>query len=482
MFMVIKSAICSKWAVWLLLIYLLNISAFTQAQQIAPDKTRLISSTQINDSLSTPLSLFSAPPAEGYREFAIQGVELIAAVRQTVHRHPAIAESVGRLLQRNEQIGIAHAQYYPRINAGIKAGYDSSYQDSGYSQAFALSASQVLYDFGKVSSSVRVAEAGLVEQQAGILLTIDQIARETAQTLLEIQRYQNLLLIAEQQLTGLNNIAALARDRNLKGASSRSDVVQSESRIEGARSIYQQYMAYLERWRGALAMLLGVPQIISVAETFPDHLNSCSATQPNINDIPAILMAQAQRRQALAQLDNARAQTLPTISFDPSATHYFNDNHFAGNNRDRTQYAVTINFTVPLDSGGAIKAQQRAASYALQSSDSAIQAARLSARQSLLEAQNQTTGLQKNLEILQRRQALSAETRDLYRQQYLDLGTRPLLDLLNAEQEIHQSFIDYQNTVSDLRQLQLTCLYNTGLLRRVFQLENQTIQGVEILP
>ncbi len=42
------------------------------------------------------------------------------------------------------------------------------------------------------------------------------------------------------------------------------------------------------------------------------------------------------------------------------------------------------------------------------------------------------------LQILRRQQQLSERTRELYQQQYLDLGSRPLLDVLNAEQEVYQ--------------------------------------------
>ncbi|MDX3774417.1 TolC family protein [Chromatiaceae bacterium AAb-1] len=407
------------------------------------------------------------------------------AVRQAVQWHPSIAEAVGLLLQQYERITVAKAGYYPRVTAGFKAGYDSHYQGDAFSQAFVLSVSQMLYDFGKVSGAVREAEAGVVQQQAVVLQAIDQLLWDASQAVVEIQRYQNMVKIAGQQLTGLNRVAALARERNTKGASSLSDVVQSDSRIEGARAVYLQHLSQLERWRGTLAILLGEEQLGNVSEQFPDQLNACSVAQFERYVIPAVLIAQAQRSKAVAQLAQAEVQLLPTISLDPSATHYFNDNQFTGNNgnnRERTQYAVALNFSVPFDQGGSVKAQQRAAAQALQTADFAVQHAQLTARQKLLESQNQMLNLQQNLDILVRRQQLSAETRDLYRQQYLELGTRPLLDLLNAEQEIHQALMDYQHTVSDLRQLQLSCFYHSGILRRVFALENTTIQGIELYP
>lgn len=51
--------------------------------------------------------------------------------------------------------------------------------------------------------------------------------------------------------------------------------------------------------------------------------------------------------------------------------------------------------------------------------------------------------------------------------------------MLNAEQEVYQARFTQQQT---LGQLQLNCLYNTGQLRHAFDLDNRTIQTVEIQP
>lgn len=415
------------------------------------------------------------------KDMQAASLDIDIAVQRTVQWHPAIAEAIGLLMQQNEQITVARAGYYPQISAGVRSGYDNAYPDNRYSQALVLSVSQMLYDFGKVSGEVRVARAGVEQYQAGLLLTIDQIIREVIQAVIEIQRYQQLVSVASLQLQALEQVAGLARERHSKGASSLSDVVQSESRIEGARALHLQHKAQLERWRGTLAMLMGDMQVPHISARFPDHHGACNAAA-DIQTAPAILVAQAQRQQALARIDQAQAQLLPTISLDPTATHYLDNNPLAGSGRDRTQYAVALNFSVPIDQGGAVKARQRAASQALRSADAGLQQAALTAKQQLLEGQNQQASLQQNLDVLVRRQQLSMQTRDLYRQQYLALGTRPLLDLLNAEQEIYQAQLDRQHTLSDLRQLQAGCLFHSGQLRRIFALQHSRIQGVELQP
>ncbi|QLF93150.1 TolC family outer membrane protein [Pseudomonas sp. ABC1] len=467
-----------------LLAFLLSGMALPLYVQGEPDDSSIISPAALDSRLSSQLPGFTFAPQEDDRSsLAPAMLDIGMAVERAVQWHPAIAEAVGSLLMQGEQINVERARYYPQVSGGFQAGYDSAYEGNGFSPSFVLSASQMLYDFGKVSSAVRSAESGMLEQQANVLLSIDQVTYEVGQALLEVQRYQNLLRIADEQAGGLETVADLARDRSAKGASSRSDVVQSEARVSGARSLQLQYQAQLERWRGSLANQLGWPAVMAVSDAFPDAIDDYCAAEPSATQlVPSLLAAQAQRSQAMARLQSARAQSLPTISLDPSLTHYLNDNHTTSNNSDRTRHGIFLNVNMPLYQGGALSAQKRAASHALESADAALRNASLQSRKNLQEARSQTFSLRGNLKVLQNRYALSEQTRDLYYQQYLQLGTRPLLDLLNSEQEIHQSRFDWQNILSDLRQLQLTCLYNSGALRSAFGLDGRRIQGVEVRP
>ncbi len=159
-----------------------------------------------------------------------------------------------------------------------------------------------------------------------------------------------------------------------------------------------------------------------------------------------------------------------------------NDRYAGSDTRDRTQYSAWVKVQMPLYQGGGLTSRRNAAGHAVEAAQSTIQRTRLDVRQKLLEARSQVMSLQSTLQIQGRQEALSARTRELYQQQYLDLGSRPLLDVLNAEQEVYQARFTQLQTVGQLHQLQLNCLYNTGQLRHAFDLDNRTIQTVEIQP
>ncbi|WP_017348449.1 TolC family outer membrane protein [Pantoea sp. A4] len=405
------------------------------------------------------------------------------AISRAVQWHPDIAEAVGKLQEQGSQVDVAKSKYYPQVSAGMNNGYTNSYTEKGYSPSFVLSVSQMLYDFGKVSSSVRSAEAGVAQEQAEVLVSIDTVAHDTAAALIEVQGYQQLVKIAQQQLTALQKIGDLARQRNDEGAASLSDATQTDARIEGARTILTQYQANLDRWRATLATYLGWPLVKKVSDDFPQKLmNSCQNLRNDDRLIPAVLAAWAQARQAQAKLDNANAQMMPTISLEPEVTRYLNNHYSSSEVLDKTQYSAFVKVQMPLYQGGGLTAGRDAAAHAVGAANAAVDSARLKARQQLNESQDQAQSLALSLSIMARQQQLGEKTQQLYQDQYLQLGTRPLLDVLNAEQEVFQTRFTLQQTISQLRSLQLDCLYSTGHMRSAFGLNNQRIQSVEIQP
>lgn len=421
-----------------------------------------------------PQSGDSAAPGE---------LTLSQAVNRAVAWHPSIAEVVGKLYAQIQQVDVAKAKYYPQINAGMNNGYTNSYSDSGFSPSLVLSLSQMLYDFGKVASQVRAENAGVAQEQANVLVSIDTVSHETATAIVQVQTWQQMVTVAKEQLEALSAIGRLANQRNDEGASSLSDVVQTDARIEGARSQLVQYQASLESSQATLMTWLGWKNLNAISNDFPQKLGrSCELAKPDDKLVPAVLAAWAQANVAQANLDYANAQMTPTVSLEPEVRRYLNDNYAGHESVDRTQYSAWVKVEMPIYQGGGLTARRNAASHAVESAQSAIQRTRLDVRKKLLADRSEAMNLATSLQIQKRQETLSERTRELYQQQYLDLGSRPLLDVLNAEQEVYQARFAQLQTESQLHQLQLNCLYNTGQMRQAFGLENRTIQSVEIQP
>jgi adhesin transport system outer membrane protein len=230
--------------------------------------------------------------------------------------HPAISEA-GKLYEQSEQVDVAKSKYYPQVNAGMDNGYTHNGGDSGFTPSLVLSLSQMLYDFGKVASQVRAENAGVAQQQANVLVSIDTIAHDTATAMVQVQTWQQMVETAREQLDALNAIGKLTRQRNDEGATSLSDVVQTDARIEGARAQLMQYQANLDSSRATLMSDLGGTALAPSATTSRQLKRSCDIAEPDDRLVPSVLAAWAQAGVAQANLDYANAQMTPTVSLNP---------------------------------------------------------------------------------------------------------------------------------------------------------------------
>jgi outer membrane protein, adhesin transport system len=400
---------------------------------------------------------------------------LTQAVKKAVDWHPSVDVAVGELNQGKAEVNIARAGYRPHISAGVTPGMEI-YNGVSWQPQAQISASQMLYDFGKVSNAVASAQAAVQVNRAQLLAAIDDLVRDTAYAVIEVQRYKALLVVAQDQLAAVRDISGLVEQRTSKGASTRSDAVQAEARVEDAQTTILQIQSELERWRSTLAHMVGSQGLPDVTPDVPEWYGRvCVRMAPDWNEMPAVLQYAARKDQAAADLREARANGMPTVAFQVTG-----DSYLRSPLRGRSDFTVGVNVSTNVFDGGATRARRDAASFALRAADAALDNARNDASRDLDEARSQIGSLTDALNVLSDREGNMEETSKLYKLQYFDLGTRTLLDLLNSEQELHQAKFDYVNHEHDIRRLNQDCLYSGGRTRDAFALTGMTIRGITL--
>ncbi|QXZ09719.1 TolC family outer membrane protein [Comamonas sp. Y33R10-2] len=406
-------------------------------------------------------------------------MSMAAAVQAAVAWHPSVRLAQGQLLGADEGIAVAKAGYKPQVSGGIGSQTSNNViapYSSRHIYDARISVSQMIYDFGKVDSAVQQAEATVSTAQAQVQLSSEDVARETALAWVEVRRQQALVEVANAQVIGVKALADLALERQIKGASTKSDSVQAQSRVESAAATAINYSAQAQRWRVRLMYLIGAKELPLVSSELPSALPlACSASNGPDALLPAaVLKAIGQRDLAKADLKAADAQLKPTLSLDGSvARGLSNGSRPVGYSELDTR--IMLNLSAPLYEGGRNQARQRAAAHALDAADSAVAYAQFQAQQTLQDAFAQTVGQQQRAPVIDARISSIRTTRDLYREQYLQLGTRSLLDLLNAEQEYHIANLDRVESFYEIQRLAVECLYQSGRMRTVFELPEPVV-------
>ena len=403
------------------------------------------------------------------------------AVQLAVQQHPSIADTVATLAQQTAGVDYARAGYYPQIRVGLGGGASSG-GSNGSSTLATASASQMLYDFGKVDSQVSRSQAMVRRQQAVVLRQIDVISRQTAEAVLMVHRYQALTDIARGQVEAVANVLELAELRAKAGLSTKADPIQARARSQAASAYLGQMSAELAQWRQRLRTLVGEAGARPV-EVLPGLRSETLwiTNAPEFRLLPDVLIAQAERQAAKAQLATSKASKWPTVSIDASGNRAIRGVNPNTMEKHGNYGTVTVNLTVPLYQGGAVDAQISAAAAEEVATRERIETALLLAGDQSRAWRELAAGAQGRLADVESRRQSILSVRDLYREQY-QLGTRSILDLLNAEQEIHQAESDAQGVVHDLWQYRLEFITATGRLREFFGLNNTLVQGMELLP
>jgi outer membrane protein, adhesin transport system len=422
------------------------------------------------------LLLALGAPASAQVVEASGPMTLPQAVRRAVDWHPSVDIAVGELHQGKAEIDVARSGYRPHLNTGLAPGMEVYNDTFTWQPQATITASQMLYDFGKVSNSVASAQAAMQVDRAQLLAAIDDLVRDTAYAVIEVQRYKALLVVAQDQLSAVRDITDLVHQRTGKGASTRSDAVQAEARVEDAETTILQIRSELDRWRNTLAHMIGSHDLPDVAPDVPDwYASACQRMAPDWHEMPGVLAYAARKDQAAADLREARAMGRPTVAFQITG-----DSYLRSPLRGQSDITVGVNVSTTMLDGGATRARRAAADYALRTADAALDNARNDASRAFDEARSQIGALTEALGVLSHRQDNMVETSKLYKLQYFDLGTRTLLDLLNSEQELHQSRFDYVNHAHDIRRLNQDCLYSGGRTRDAFDLTGMVIRGVTL--
>ena len=402
-------------------------------------------------------------------------LDLVQAVQGAVGWQPVVATAVAQLRQQGSVVDQMRAGYMPVVSAGVNAGRQSA---TSRGTSFTLAASQMLYDFGKVSSQVSEAEAGVRRAQAEVLLQIDTVATQTALAMVELSRYQMLETIAGDQLAALRDVARVTDLRARLGASTRVDPVQARARLEAAQVYIQQLQTQTRQWRSRLKTLLGMEVPLRAAPIPAERLQAALDTATEPTRWPAVLVGEAERQALEARLAGTRAARLPTLSLEAQLNRLGSG---AAGGRT-TDHGVFFKLNSTVYQGGALQAQEESARLALVAALSRVDVARTETEDRMANLREQITGLMALQEPLRSRQTSITDTRALYREQYLSLGTRSALDLLNAEQEIAQAAYDVVHNRHDAWAALVNYIDASGQARAVYGLDGSLVQGLEVLP
>lgn len=406
-----------------------------------------------------------------------------ARLQQVVERHPQVRAAASEVLQQDAQVELARSAWRPQVRAGLSTGRA---QTGSNSQAASLNASQLLYDFGRQDGRIDEASAQREQRVAKLLQAVDDAALEAGIVLIDLERQSALLVEARRLTEALDEVVKLTRLRAQAGAATLVDPTIAQARRDGAELTELSIRARLEQAQGRWQTLSGEtsaagPQVGAWPIDFGLSGEDPGAGLPDprrFDEAPAVLQARREVDAARAALEVARAGRLPSVTLDASVGRPLERPLLQTSRNDAS---LTLNLNAPVYQGGASEAQVRSALAALQAAQERQEVARRAVSERWREADLQLRATLQRTPALAQRLLRYNESRRLYREQYLQLGTRSILDFLNAEQELYLSRTELLTAEYDARQSKLQALHAAGELRSFFDLR-PAVQSSAVRP
>lgn len=409
-----------------------------------------------------------------------KNLSFVDAIHIAVQRRPEITQSIAAVGSQSANVDVANAAYYPQISGGLGTA-DLTKGERGR-QLFSLNATQMLYDFGKTRSLVDIEEAKTLQEQANVLVNLDEVSLEVANAIINIKRYQEITKIANQQIAGVSRIAEIANLRAKAGISSQADPIQAQSNLEAAESNLIVQETQLKQYLQRLRTLLGF-DVSNINWVIPDRILTAAELykDPDFKMIPSMMQAQAGVEVAKLQKQQSKLSAYPTINVKGSLSQAVNGRNPNNNEDDGLYSSIMLEATSNLYQGGAVAAQTRAASYAEEAAKAQVNTVYLDVVDQVRLIREQIENKKRQMSVLVQRRETTVRTKELYQEQY-KLGTRTVVDLLNAEQAIHSAAQEIVSAQYDIYASLAQYIQVTGRSRDIYELNNMSIQGFEVQP
>ena len=390
---------------------------------------------------------------------AAQAETLADAISLAYQTNPTLQSERAQLRSLNESYVQARAGFRPQISASAEYDYSkspSTLETDLDSASGTLSVSQPIYTGGAVTAQVRGAMADILSGRQKLRETEAQVMHNVIQAYVDVRRDQEALRIAQDNVSVLNRQLDETKARFDVGQITRTDVAQAEARLAQAQAALANAMAQLGISRAAYVAVVGQAPGQLAPEPplagLPATIDEAFAVADRNNG--GILAADFAEQAAAARVAQAKAANRPTVSIRASLGDVttLREQPFLQSGKGLGIYqqsvAASAVVTQPLFTGGLNSSRIRQALEDDNTQRIAVETARRLAVQVVSQAWNQLLAAQAGVTSNQKQVDADQIAWEGTRQE-AQVGLRTTLDVLNAEQELHNAQLALVNSRHD---------------------------------
>jgi outer membrane protein len=368
------------------------------------------------------------------------------ALAQTYASNPTLTGERARLRATDEGVGIARAPGLPDVSAD--ASYNrfvkrsaNSFTSPKKSIGGSVTATVPLYAGGGIRNSIGAAKARVEQGRADLQSTEALVFTDAVAAYMDVIRDSAIVDFNANNVKVLGTDVQASKDRFEVGDVTRTDVAQSEARLSVARSDLQRAQANLDFSRQTYLEVIGkFPENLEPPPALPGlPATSEDAVDMAIANNPGLASARQAARAAQYDIGVAEALRMPRLQAFGTADYVDFQGTLGGGGAGLKQVDKTatlgLQASIPIFQGGEPGARVRQAQAR---KSQAIEAQTAAERAVIADARVAFSRYQAALAVIDSSQAaVSANQLALEGvRAEQGVGTRNVLDVLNAEQEL----------------------------------------------
>ncbi|MBD9426894.1 TolC family outer membrane protein [Pseudomonas sp. PDM15] len=420
--------------------------------------------------LSLALAVAAATTGMAWAEDAPQAskTDLVTVYNEAVKNNADLAAARANYAAISEVVPQARAGLLPNLSAGADAmntdtdvdtrsgNVDSSRSGLSYQ----ANLSQPLF---RADRWFQFQAAKATDQQYALQLsaTEQNLILQSAETYFAVLRAQDTLASTKAEEAAFKRQLDQANERFDVGLSDKTDVLEAQAgydtaranRILAERSVDDAFQALVTLTNREYASIEGILHTLPVLEPTPNDAKAWvdTAAQQNLN-LQASNYAVNAAEETLRQNKAGHAPTLDAVARyqkgDNDSLGFTNNDLASPYDGDAEQTSIGLQLNIPIYSGGLTSSQVREAYHRLSQSEQERESLR---RQVVENTRNLHRAVNTDVETVQaRKQSIISNQSALEATEIgYQVGTRNIVDVLDAQRQLYSSVRNYNNARYD---------------------------------
>ena len=382
---------------------------------------------------------------------------LAEALAEAYGTNPDLVAERSRVRAVDEQVPQALSNWRPQVVVSGRYGFRRIDRETGAGvntdrtdqpQSIGLTISQNLFRGFRTQAETERAENRVSAARSNLIGTEQSVLLEGVASYVTVMRDSAVLELRDNNVGVIEQQLQATRDRFEVGELTRTDVAQAESRLARAVADRTTAEANLETSRAAYRKAIGRDPADLQQPDLPPNLPASEdeALAAAADKNPNVVFADFNERAARSDIELRSGELLPVVTLDATIDR---DKDIVGSDIRETESALTARLTVPLYQSGVVYSRIREAKQTASQRLAELALRKREAEQDASDAWEDFRAAQARITSFESEVRAQEVAFDGV-QQEAQVGSRTVLDVLDAEQELLDSRVNLVSAQRDL--------------------------------